>query len=258
LESRWEEAIHKQRQTEEEYARFENEQPGQLSEEEKLSIQALSQDIPTLWNAATTSPKDRQTVLRHLIDRVTVEVQGETEVVDITIHWAGGFVSQHDQTRPVARYQQLQDYDRLIARLLELRETGRNSRQIAEVLNGEGFRPPKRRTTYNAAMVRQLLSRHLPKKVRSQQPDPRDPLGEHEWYLTDLAHELEMPETTLHRWLQRGWVESRKLSDRRGRWVLWADNDEIERLRRLRSTKQGWPDRPYPESLTKPKREVRA
>jgi DNA invertase Pin-like site-specific DNA recombinase len=258
LEARWEEAILKQRQTEEEYARFENEQPGQLSEEEKQSIKTLAQDIPMLWNAATTSSKDRQTVLRHLIDRVTVEVQGETEVVDITIHWAGGFVSQHDQTRPVARYEQLRDYDRLIARLLELREAGHKSRQIAQALNREGFRPPKRRATYNAPMVRQLLSRNLPKEGRSQQSDARHPLRKNEWYLADLALELQMPQTTLHRWLQRGWVESRKLSDRRGRWVLWADNDEIERLRRLRSTKQGWPDRPYPESLTKPKREVRA
>ena len=38
----------------------------------------------------------------------------------------------------------------------------------------------------------------------------------------------------------------------RGRWALWADGDEIK----LRTTKQGWPDRPYLESLTKPKRQA--
>lgn len=254
LESQWEDALIRQRQTEEEYARFEHQQPSGLSEDEKQTVKALSSNIPALWHATTTSPKDRQAIVRQLIDRVTVDVQGETEHVDVTIHWAGGFVSQLAQTRPVARYDQLRDYDRLVARLIELRETGYNSREIAEVLNQEGFRPPKRRKTYNAAMVRQLLSRNLPRETRSRLSDDANLLGANEWFLTDLAHELKMPQATLHHWLRRGWVDARKLEDRRGRWVLWADDDEIDRLRQLRTTKQGWPDRPYPEFLTKPKR----
>lgn len=132
------------------------------------------------------------------------------------------------------------------------REAGRNSCQIAQALNQEGFRPPKRRDTYNAPMVRQLLSRNLRTKAPRQ---PSVHLDTHEWFLADLAHELQMPQATLHHWLRRGWVEARKLDDGRGRWVLWADRDEIQRLRKLRITKQGWPDRPYPESLTKPKRQ---
>ena len=259
LENRWEEAIVKQRETEEAYSRFENEQPSRLSEDEKQLVRSLSHDIPALWNAATTSPQDRQAVLRHLIDQVTVEVQGDTERVDVTIHWAGGFESQHGETRPVARYEQLSDYDRLIARILELREAGHNSRQTAEALNREGFRPPKRRDTYNAPMVRQLLSRNLPREApRQSVSEESNQLDTNEWFLADLAYELNMPQVTLHNWLRRGWVNARKLNDQRGRWVLWADCDEIQRLRKLRTTKQGWPDRPYPKSLTQPKRRASA
>jgi hypothetical protein len=191
--------------------------------------------------------------VRHLIDRVTVTVQGESERVDVTIHWAGGYESQHEQTRPVARYDQLADYHPLVTRISELRTDGCTNGKIAEVLNEEGFRPPKRRSTYNAAMVRQLISRNLATQANSRSSEELR-LHPDEWLLADLAHELGMPTTTLHNWLRRGWVEARKLSDRRGRWVLWADEDEIGRLRQLRITKQGWPDRPYPESLTKPKR----
>lgn len=256
LESQWEQSLIKQRQTEEEYARFELQQPSRLSEDEAQSIRSLSADIPALWHASSTSPQDQQVIVRHLIDRVTVAVQGESERVDVTIHWAGGFESQHEQTRPVARYDQLTDYPRLVARILELRTDGHTNGRIAEVLNQEGFRPPKRRSTYNAAMVRQLLSRNLPSKANSPSSDDPIPLNPDEWLLADLARELNMPTTTLHNWLRRGWVEARKLNDRRGRWVLWADEDEIGRLRQLRTTKQGWPDRPYPESLTKPKRQA--
>jgi DNA invertase Pin-like site-specific DNA recombinase len=254
LESQWEQALVKQRQTEEEYARFELQQPSRLCEDETQLIRSLSADIPALWHANTTSPKDQQAILRHLIECVTVVVQGESERVDVTIHWAGGFESQHEQTRPVARYDQLIDYSRLVARILELRKNGNTSAQIAKMLNQEGFKPPKRRSTYNTAMVRQLLSRNLPRKEQSHASNDPIPLNSDEWLLPDLAHELQMPATTLHNWLRRGWVEARKLNVGRGHWVLRADSDEIGRLRQLRSTKQGWPDRPYPEFLTKPKR----
>ena len=128
LESQWEQALVKQRQTEEEYARFERQQPSRLSEDEAQSIRSLSADIPALWHASSTSPKDQQAIVRHVIDRVTVTVQGESERVDVTIHWAGGFESQHELTRPVARYDQLTDYNRLVARILELRRGGTHER----------------------------------------------------------------------------------------------------------------------------------
>ncbi|MHB8954094.1 MAG: hypothetical protein ACYC4U_14090 [Pirellulaceae bacterium] len=48
LESQWEQSLVKQRQTEEEYARFERQQPSRLSEDEAQSIKLLSTDIPAL------------------------------------------------------------------------------------------------------------------------------------------------------------------------------------------------------------------
>jgi hypothetical protein len=56
-------------------------------------------------------------VVRHLVDRVVVAVQGETEWVDVAIHWAGGFVSRHEVRRPVRRVEQLRDYPALMARV---------------------------------------------------------------------------------------------------------------------------------------------
>lgn len=257
LESQWEQALARQRQTEEDYARFELRQPGRLLEDEARLIRSLSADIPALWHASTTSSKDRQTIVRHLIESVTVVVEGESERVDVTIRWSGGFESRHEQTRPVARYDQLMDYDRLVERVLELRAQGKTSLQIADVLNQDGFRPPKRRSTYYSAMVRKLVSRNIPPHKQTQAPEKRVPPAADEWLITDLARELKMPDTTLHRWLQRGWVEARKLEGPRGVWVLWADADEVSRLRRLRTARQRGPDRSFPESLTKPKRLAR-
>ncbi|MEI6037748.1 MAG: HAMP domain-containing sensor histidine kinase, partial [Planctomycetota bacterium] len=56
-------------------------------------------------------------------------------------------------------------------------------------------------------------------------------LGEHEWWLPDLADELEMPRTSLNHWYDIGWVHGRKMPGLRGRLILWADDKEVDRLK---------------------------
>jgi len=46
-----------------------------------------------------------------------VDVQGDSEQVDVTLRWAGGVQSQHRVSRPVACYEQLATYPRLLARI---------------------------------------------------------------------------------------------------------------------------------------------
>ena len=104
----------------------------------------IFKDVRALWGSATTTASDRKEVVRHLVERVSAAVQGETEWVDVTIQWAGGFVSRHEVRRPVRRVEQLRDYPALMARVAELHRAGKTSGEVAEALNREGFRPPKR------------------------------------------------------------------------------------------------------------------
>jgi DNA invertase Pin-like site-specific DNA recombinase len=254
LERRWEEALAGQRDLQEAYQRFAREQPTPLGALERAAIQDLAGDIPALWGAAGTSASDRQEVVRHLVERVIVAVEGDSERVGVTVHWAGGYTSRQEILRPVARYEQAADYPRLLARVGELRAEGRPARAIADCLNREGWRPPKRRATFTAGMVRQLAG-------RLEQPGPRPRrertaglLGEHEWWFDDLARALGMPQPTLYSWIRRGWVHARQLAGgAQGRWVLWADAEECERLRRLRTCPRSWETRPTREELIVPK-----
>ena len=74
LERRWEETLRNQRQLEEEYDRFLQEQPSSLSQEQRARILALSSDLPSLWNAPETTPADRKEIIRLLVERVEVHV----------------------------------------------------------------------------------------------------------------------------------------------------------------------------------------
>ena len=195
---------------------------------------------------------ERQAIIRHLVERVAVRVQDESEYVNVSIRWAGGFISHHEITRPVGRLEQLRDFATLMERVRALQGAGESSTRIAARLNAEGFRSPRSREPFTGSHIRQLLRRQ---RIALGRPraDGRPPLGVAEWWPGDLARELGMPGPTLLSWRSRGWVRGRQLPGVKGRWVLRADADEVGRLGRLRACPRGWPDEPYPRELTTPK-----
>jgi DNA invertase Pin-like site-specific DNA recombinase len=253
LERRWDEALRAAEQLQADYGCFERDCPTQLSVQERQQILALSQDLPGLWHSDTTTPEDRQTIARLLLEQVTVTVEGNTDRVDVELRWAGGFVSRHTLYRPVQTYEQLSNYDELVRRIDALRAERKTLSEIAATLNAEGFHPPKRSPRF----TKEILSCFLRERGVRTGPLPRSVTNEHhlqanEWWLADLAAELSMPLATLHRWQRVGWVTSRKVTTAGGRWAIHADADELLRLRRLRGSPRSWPE-PYPTELITPK-----
>jgi DNA invertase Pin-like site-specific DNA recombinase len=256
LERRWDEALRADEQLQTDYARFQRDCPAQLSPDEREQILALSRDLPALWHADSTTNEDRQTIARLLLEQVTVTVEGNTDRLDVELRWAGGFVSRSTLSRPVQTYEQLSNYEELVTRIEALRAEGKTLSEIAATLNQEGFHPPKRTRQFTKAVLSCLLRRlgvrtgALPRSVTSG-----DQLEAGEWWLADLAAELAMPPATLHRWQRVGWIASRKVTAAGGRWAIYADADELVRLRLLRDCRRGWPE-PYPPELITPKRKA--
>jgi DNA invertase Pin-like site-specific DNA recombinase len=249
LEKRWEELLAQERQLQEEYDRFLRQTPVSLSPEERARITALTSDIPTLWNAPGTTNVDRKQIVRCLVERVTVHARSESEFAGVTIHWAGGYESQHEIVRPVRRYEHLRDLELLLDRAQELRESGQTIRQIAEQLNAEGFHTPTGRGRIKAPMVNQLLQR---RGVIADERANDELLGRHEWWLSDLADELKTTRSKLQEWALRGWVHGRQ-TPLQGCWILWADKDELRRLRALIAKSRPGKNR-HASNLKTPKR----
>ncbi len=253
LERRWEEALAAQKRLAEDYDRFCRSQPATVSAAEQEQIRALARDIPQLWHADTTTAAERQRLIRYVIEQIEIGVQGETEHVAVVIRWAGGFVSQHTLARPVQRYEQLTDYPRLRARIEALRAAGKTMAQVAECLNEEGFRPPKRAPRFSGGMITGFLAKGGRSGPRPVALSATGLLHRGEWLLTDLARQLGMPPATLHRWRKVGWVQARKLPVPGGHWALWANAGELKRLTRLRRYQRTRRDQPIPRELTAPK-----
>jgi DNA-binding transcriptional MerR regulator len=253
LERRWDEALRADEQLQSGHERFQQDSPEQLSDEERDQILAISQHLPTLWDAPTTTPEDRQAIARLLLEQVKVNIEGNSERVDVELRWSGGFVSRHTLRRPVQTYEQLSYYDELLSRIHSMLAENKSLGTIAKQLNDEGFTPPKRSSKFSAGILTRFLRERgirtgvLPKSVRQQSHLDRD-----EWWLADLAAKLRMPIATLHRWQRVGWVTSRKVVAAGNRWAIFADADELRRLTQLRACPRGWPN-PYPPELINPK-----
>jgi len=252
LERRWNEALHADEQLQADYARFQQDCPTQLSTSERQQILSLAEDLPTLWAADSTTPEDRQTIARILLEQVTVTVEGNTDRVDVELRWAGGFVSRHTLTRPVQTYQQLSNYNELIARIETLQTRHKTLSEIAATLNAEGYHPPKRASQFTKGILSNLLRERRARIGSLSNGKRQQHLKENEWWLANLACELSMPIATLHRWRKVGWIHSRKVDEEQGRWAIYADTEELKRMRRLRETPRGWP-LPYPTELITPK-----
>jgi hypothetical protein len=238
----WEQKLAAEQRLQQDYDRFCHEQPKVLSQTEREAIRLLSQDIPALWEAPTTTNEDRKQIVRQMIERIVVSVEGVSERVRTEIQWAGGTQTEGAFTRPVARLEQLSYYPRMCERVRVLAAEGLGSREIAEHLNTEGYHPPKRRRTFGGGAVRELMNRLGLIEPRSQSRRQED-LEENEWWLPELAREIGMPEVTLYSWVLGGWVEGRQLPSPSRRWVLWADPAELERIRQFRALPRGYLNR---------------
>jgi DNA invertase Pin-like site-specific DNA recombinase len=249
LEQRWEAALREQRQLEEAYHRFTQQQPSRVTEAEQQRLRALAQDIPGLWHSPHTTVQQRKEIVRCLVDKVVATVSGRSELLTVTIHWAGGFVTEHTAIRPVNTYEQLSGFAALKQRILELRALGHSAAEIAAQLNAEGWRTAKRRTPFAATTIRDWLRHRGLNKV----PCPAAHLQRNEWRIKDLAAKLGMKRGTLSLWRRRGWLKARWVAAE-ACWIIWADAKERNRLRKLVALQHNRAGLAYPKELVHPQR----
>jgi DNA invertase Pin-like site-specific DNA recombinase len=250
LECLWETALREQARLEQQYQEFCASQPAKLSEQEREQIRRLAEDVPQLWDAPTTTSADRQRLVRLLIDKVVVEVQGKTDQLKVSIEWSGGFVSHHQLIRCVQRYNQLADYPRLCSRIEQLCAQNLSMAAVAEYLNQEGFHPPRNAEHFTGGTVERFL--YYMGKGGCRRRQLSKALKNDEWLLRDLANHLRMPVVTLHKWITAGWVRARKLEIPGGLWAVWASANERKRLARLREHQTTNINQPIPEELKTP------
>ena len=243
LEKRWETALLAQRKQEEELNRFRQEQPTNLTDREREKISALAKDLRTLWKSESTSNKDRQDLVRILIERIVVEVIDDTERLAVTVKWAGGFTSQHETRRTVATFDELEDSKALFQRTQQLYDSGCSRETIIERLNAEGFYPA-RKEEFTKSSINALFLTLRRRGMIGDRPRVSKPF----WRSKDLSGELGIKPSTLTGWRRRGWVQAKQFGRR---WMYWANETDLSRLKKLAAFPPSGIT-PAPDELTTP------
>ena len=149
----------------------------------------------------------------------------------------------------MSRYDRHSDYPRLKQRLKELCRQKLRSSEVAEKLNVERFRPPKRTDRFTAEMVTRLASGlGLQRRKRYGSAEG---LGQDEYHPAGLARQLGVSVYTVKRWMRVGWLNVRR--DDIGHRIIWADADELRRLQELRQLPRTWQNKERLAELKKPK-----
>jgi DNA invertase Pin-like site-specific DNA recombinase len=244
LEREWEAALAERVHLGEEYERYQRQRPARLSPAELAAIRALSGDIPALWAAPTTTIADRKRLLRAVVESVQVTADGATERVQATVTWAGGQQTHAGLTRPVARIDQLSYYPALTERIKALASEGLGNAAIAGQLAAEGFHTPHQHERFHDGEIQHLIRRlGLRPGLDHDHRTDQGILGPGQWWLATLAGEIGMPAATLFGWLKRGWITGRQDTRPPCRWIITADQAEVERLRALHQLPAGYHNR---------------
>src|SRR4051794_12846055 len=95
LERRWNEKLERVTQLERAYAQAERDAEWNLTAEERAAVTELSQDLPAIWSADTTTNQERKQLLRMAIESVQLDGMRQTGQIEIQIYWRSGTVTEH-------------------------------------------------------------------------------------------------------------------------------------------------------------------
>ena len=208
LENAWETALRHLADAETELAHRQAARPKTLTPQEKAAILALGDNLATVWDAPTTTDRDRKQLLHTLLDEVNITAhRGDTDShADLIVRWKGGAISELTvalKRTPNNTLRTDEDTVDLLRRLA----VHYPDATIAHILNRQGRRTA-RGLSFTAGRV-QSLRHHY--DIARHQPDDDPPVGE---LLTvaDAAKELGLAASTLHRWLGDGFIAGEQLT----------------------------------------------
>ena len=208
LEAAWEKALTELAAAEAELARRQAARPAVLTSDERAAILALGGDLAAVWDAPSTTDKDRKQLLRTLLEEVNITISRDHDSghADLVLRWKGGAITELTipvKRKPPRRLRTDEDTVNLVRRLA----VHYPDASIAGILNRQGRRTP-RGLSYTAGRVQGL--RHY--WGISCHQDTGNPQEGEPPTVADAAAELGLAPSTLHRWLSDGFIKGEQLT----------------------------------------------
>ena len=206
LETEWEQRLSELEQARAELERRERRRPRELTADERKAVLALGADLQRVWDAPTTTARDKKELLRTLLDEVVVSAPRGGQTAHLTLRWRAGLLTELDIDRPQTRHAPIrtdEDTVELVRRLArhypDAVIAGILSRQGKKTAYGHPF------TAMHVGNVRRRWN------LGCFDPATRSTDGELV-SIQEAARRLDMAPSTLHRWINDGFIAGEQLT----------------------------------------------
>jgi len=206
LEREWEQCLNALEEAQNELQRRERDRPRQLNAAERDAILALGDDLQRVWDAPTTTARDKKELLRTVLEEVMVSSPRGEHRISLTLRWRTGLLTEVELDRPRTRQAAIrtdEDTVDLVRRLAQFHSDS----AIAGILNRQG-----KTTAYGHPFTSNRvgnLRRHW--DIARFDPNTRTTDGELV-NVRQAAEILGVAASTVHRWVNDGFIDGEQIT----------------------------------------------
>jgi hypothetical protein len=206
LEAEWEQRLNELTAAETELAQREHQRPDPLTDEQREHIHLLGSDLKRVWDAPTTTDRDRKELLRSLLEEVQISVDRPAAQAHLLLRWRGGTITEIDVALWHPRDSVLRTDENtvdLVRRLAAHYPDG----TIAGILGRQG-----RKTAYGLPFTANRVGSlrrnwNIPRYEPPKNPPEGDLVP-----VEEAARILGVVPSTVHRWLNEGFIAGEQLT----------------------------------------------
>lgn len=228
LEKQWNDSLSRLEQVKARIRQHKKTSHDRLSKSEEDELHRLAHNLPAIWNAPTTTDKDRKRLLQLAIKEV--QLKKEDRQVSVKILWIGGAVSEQVVHLPKTRSSRYTSLD-IIELIRQLAQKFTDD-QIARILIRQGHKTATG-LTFNAAKIRTLRWNYgIPCYRKPKGLKPKTYTAE------QTAQRLQVSVPTIYSWLKAGFIKGEQVTTG-APWEILLTDEEIKKLT-AQDAPQGW------------------
>ena len=206
LEAEWERCLRELHAAEADLSRRHSEKTRVVSAEERALILALGKDVDRVWDAPSTTDRDRKELLRTLVEEVILGVIREEENAHVVMRWRGGLTTEFDVLLPRSQPAPIRTDEDTID-LVQRLAVHYPDAVIAGILSRQGKTTAKG-MRFTANRVSSLRTHwEIPCFKASDAPQQGDIVT-----IDRAAEILGIAPSTVHRWLNDGFIAGEQLT----------------------------------------------
>ncbi len=206
LEAEWERCLQALAGAEAELVARTHRRPRALSAQERAGIEALGHDLGRVWSAPSTTDRDRKELLRSLLEEVIVQVEREEFRASLSLRWRGGAISELEVSLPRSNPPKIRTEEATVELVRRLALHYPDA-VIAGILNRQGRLTATGRR-FNASYVGNLRRYWGIARFEASAEPPDGELVT----VTEGAAKLGIATSTLHRWLNDGFIAGEQVT----------------------------------------------